>query len=366
MPEEKTSCSAENQDPTLGQKPVAEPRPQFDGGSDILSDLFGYDFSGRSPDSGFQGPNPPPVGRPSSTPPSSVGVMEDKFHIPNSYLLVPVFLLIGLITYYGNYVHPQASPHKSIFAVNSIQSYFATTFWRTHGVFLGALLLLGTIFLPRTTMWWFAIGNPIGWVGSLGWCLAPRTTLAFLTTVIYWHTNPELCGFMWLAAYGVASVKIDWAREQLSEDDETIIRDIFRVLAILIGIGAFIVAGFLALLLLSKLFVALVAGISNTNAIMASMVAVLIFGSLLYVFRTVSKLWYGITEIVLAVLLAGYTMARTVKSSDETIASIDLFTTLLALSSSTYIVVRGLDNVGERNFKKLYIKLKRLISRPNT
>jgi predicted membrane protein len=233
---------------------------------------------------------------------------------------------------------------------------------------MGMLLLLGAVFLPRITMYWFSMGIPSVWMWvSSGWYIAPRITLAFLITTVYWHTNPEICLLTWFTAYGVASLKVDWLRDQLGEDVESIIIRVagmtVKGLAVIAVVGVLLGGMYLGLLLLAKLFVALAIGVGNTNAIFGSIVGVLVFGSCLYIFRHASRVWYGITEIIVAVVLTYYTISRTVPSPNETIAKLNFFATVLALSSSIYIVVRGLDNIGDQNLKKLYIKLKYLIGR---
>jgi hypothetical protein len=301
---------------------------------------------------------------------ASSNIMKNKQNprFPTSYVLIPIFVIIGFVIHNGNYIHPlppvtykgiyAVVPYKSIYAVNSLQAYFATDFWRTYGVAMGIIFLLGTIFLPRITMWWFAVVIPPNAVLSLGWVIAPRTTVAFLTTTVYWHTNPEICIVAWLAAYAGASFKTNWARDHWRENGD----DIIVRLGVVAVIGVVLGGLYLVLFLVVKLFQYFVAGIYNTNAIVGSIIGVLVLGSVLYVFRYLYRMWYGILEIISALVLAWYTIARTIKPG-ATIADLDIFAAVLALSSSIYIVVRGLDNIGEKNLKKLLIKAKPLLER---
>jgi|GEM_PF-2607937 len=323
--------------------------------TDPFSDMFGQGF-GSAPgvnsnarDSTGAVPTP---NNHSSSPLSQ----KKKLRVWNGYLLIPAYGLILFLVHRGQYVKPNVSWHKTIYMVDSIESYFQTYYWHSHGVLMGIGFVLGAVIVPRTTMWWFSTFNAVAPGVTAGWWIAPRTTLAFLATVLYWRTNPEVCVVLWIAAYLVASEKLEWARGEL----EPYVADIFRVLGILAGVAVGIVVVYFVLLLIVKLLQLLVSGISNTNAIIGGIIGVLILGICLFVFRQISRLWYGVTEVVSALLLAGYTMARTVTSPGEKIAEINILTTLLALSSSTYIVVRGLDNIGVDNLKTIFTRLVRL------
>jgi len=59
-------------------------------------------------------------------------------------------------------------------------------------------------FLPRITMLltqicFMSFAGPLFWVG---WFLAPRVTVAILASWFYFHTNPVLCVFTWIWAFG--------------------------------------------------------------------------------------------------------------------------------------------------------------------
>ncbi|MBI2064522.1 MAG: hypothetical protein HYT62_00515 [Candidatus Yanofskybacteria bacterium] len=70
-------------------------------------------------------------------------------------------------------------------------------FWQVHGWWF---LIFITLF-PRLTML-FAVMVPFGWLAWLGWVFTPSLLVAILATTYYWNTNPVLCVFAWLFAFG--------------------------------------------------------------------------------------------------------------------------------------------------------------------
>ncbi|HEY6807107.1 MAG TPA: hypothetical protein VI306_26250 [Pyrinomonadaceae bacterium] len=285
---------------------------------------------------------------------------KDNFGPYRGFFLIPIFVILGVVIYRGNYIQPNL--HKSVWYVRSFRSYFETYYWQTHGILVGISFLLGSAIFPRTTMMWFGVRTPWASLGKWGFWVAPRITVAFLTTIIYWPTNPEVCVFVWVAAYVAASIKFNWLRRCLGSYEEEIFKGTSVTLKVFAGSIPWLAAlllVFLILWLIAKLFQYLAAGILNSSAIFGGMVAVLILGCCLFTFRQLRRAWYGLTEIIFAVGLAAYTISRT--SPHEKIGDMNIFTSVLGLSSSIYVVVRGLDNIGVKNLKELFVKLKPLI-----
>ena len=77
-------------------------------------------------------------------------------------------------------------------------------FWGIHGFFF----IFFMFFFPRLTMIFatsvLSIYGPLSWIG---WLLTPRLTVAIISTIIYWDTNPVLCVFTWLWALGGESTE---------------------------------------------------------------------------------------------------------------------------------------------------------------
>lgn len=330
-------------------------------GPDILSDLFGT----KSDSAG--GPSQGAVGGPEVLS-KSPNVPSGRSRFSSTSLVLPAIVLTIFVIYKGGYVRSYpAFLYKTIYSVNSLDSYFETRFWHLHRFWMGIVFLVGLTFLPRITMLWFAVGNPFGWVGSLGWLVGPHVTVAAIATVKYWNTNPELCVIAWIAAYFGTVAETSKIEDIVRKNGE-------QILAAVVGIGVGLVVVVLAfgilagvLWLLVILFLGLLARISNTNAILVGTIGILIVGSLLYVLRQVRRLWYGILEVASALLLGGYTIARGVKfeatKAADWLHNPEFLPTILALSSSVYIVVRGLDNIGSENLSLFVRKMKRIVKK---
>ena len=70
-------------------------------------------------------------------------------------------------------------------------------FWDVHGI----LFVVCMFFFPRLTL----LFSGVAWGGCLWWLgfvLTPRLLVAILATATYWHTNPVLCVFAWIWAFG--------------------------------------------------------------------------------------------------------------------------------------------------------------------
>lgn len=88
-------------------------------------------------------------------------------------------------------------------------------YWQTHGLFLGILILLGIVCVPRITLYFllpsFGFFNPFHW---LGYMMAPRLLALVLGMQIYWHTNPILlcvAVIMWLIVSYIKLRFMPWA-----------------------------------------------------------------------------------------------------------------------------------------------------------
>ena len=101
--------------------------------------------------------------------------------------------------------------------------------------------------------------------------------------------------------------------------------------------------------------IALTRGISNTNAVVVGISGIFLTGLVLYKFRRNYRVYYGLFEVISALALGGFTIARAVNYTSvsfiEFIYAPDSLGTLLGLSSSIYIVVRGMDNISEARKK---------------
>lgn len=108
-------------------------------------------------------------------------------------------------------------------------------------------------------------------------------------------------------------------------------------------------------LVLSITGIALTRGIGNTNAVIVGISGIFLSGLVLYIFRGKYRACYGLFEVISALALGGFTIARAVNYTSlsfiEFIYSPDSLATLLGLSSSIYIVVRGMDNISEARKK---------------
>lgn len=70
-------------------------------------------------------------------------------------------------------------------------------FWTIHGWFF----LLGLVFFPRITVWFFSAvtGGFWFWVGFL---IFPRIFIAVIACIGFWDTNPVLCVISILCCLG--------------------------------------------------------------------------------------------------------------------------------------------------------------------
>lgn len=72
-------------------------------------------------------------------------------------------------------------------------------FWDNHNY--AFLQLLMWAFFPRISFWFMSAitGGLWFWVGVF---FVPRVMVAFWATIMYWNTNPVICGIAWLLALG--------------------------------------------------------------------------------------------------------------------------------------------------------------------
>lgn len=80
-------------------------------------------------------------------------------------------------------------------------------FWQAHGWWF----LLFIALCPRLTLL-FAVAVPFGWLAWLGWLFAPSLLVAILATTYYWPTNPVLCVFAWMFAFGKFRITTERAK----------------------------------------------------------------------------------------------------------------------------------------------------------
>lgn len=249
-------------------------------------------------------------------------------------------------------------------------SYFSKGFWspprdvlsdpRNFG--LGFFFLLGMTFFPRITMF-LAMLTPWTALIWIGWIIAPHITVAFIAYQMYWQTNPELCLISFVMAFVGTRGEIIFVQRAIKEEegDE---RKFFETVFIVIIVLAVLVIFYLILWLLGKLFLFLLNEVSTANAVAIGTVFILILGSGLYFFRQSKKALYGIVEIISAVVLGAFALAKASGYESQTtvefLSRSDILGTIVAISSSVYIVVRGLDNIGEENLKNLPKKFKKI------
>jgi hypothetical protein len=82
---------------------------------------------------------------------------------------------------------------------------YGIDFWQFHGI----IFCICMIFFPRLTMLLTGICFNVyfGVLAWIGWLLAPRLTVAILATFFYFPTNPILCVFVWIWAFGGESTE---------------------------------------------------------------------------------------------------------------------------------------------------------------
>lgn len=86
-------------------------------------------------------------------------------------------------------------------------------FWQVHGI----LFLLGLVFLPRITVFFFSAvtGGFLFWLGFL---IFPRIFIAVLAAYYYWDTNPFLTVFAILLCLGGESAEKSGLKVKLKDN----------------------------------------------------------------------------------------------------------------------------------------------------
>jgi hypothetical protein len=105
---------------------------------------------------------------------------------------------------------------------------------------------------------------------------------------------------------------------------------------------------------------------SKTNAIIIFCFISLLFGAVFYVFRSWKRAWYGVSEIIIALFLCGFTIYKIsdYKSRNASdLAGLDILGIFIALGSSSYIIVRGFDNIGWDNLGNIWKNLRNIFRR---
>lgn len=93
---------------------------------------------------------------------------------------------------------------------------YGIDFWQYHGF----IFCICMIMFPRLTMLLSGICfnvyfGPLAWIG---WVLAPRLTVAILATFLYFPTNPILCIFVWIWAFGGESTEKNAVCKRCGDD----------------------------------------------------------------------------------------------------------------------------------------------------
>lgn len=108
------------------------------------------------------------------------------------------------------------------------------------------------------------------------------------------------------------------------------------------------------LLLLYGSVVTVTHSIGEKNAVVVGTSLIFIIGCILYTLRKKLLIYYGYLEIVVALLIGGFTISKVAPESTfaNFLESNNALPTLIGLISSAYIVVRGLDNINKGKEEK--------------
>jgi hypothetical protein len=123
-----------------------------------------------------------------------------------------------------------------------------------------------------------------------------------------------------------------------------------------IGIICFVLLFiFVILLLLGNLIIYFLTQRQTFNAGLIFCLLALIVGGILYFFRCWKRQLYGLSEIIVALILIYFTIYKASGSEPRSFNELlqgDSLSIILALASSIYIIVRGLDNIGRESLEK--------------